>query len=74
MNTERLLRFLSAMHWLGLAMLIFGIYSLWTNNAPETRSMMLYATLIGLGLLMMGSYPILLFIRWSQKSSSNKPE
>ena len=74
MNTERVLRFLSAMHWLGLAMFIFGIYSLGTSNAPETRSMMLYATLIGLGLLMMCSYPVLLFIRWSQKSGSDKPE
>ena len=74
MNTERLIRLFSAMHWLGLAMLIFGVYSVWKNDAPETSSMMLYATLIGLGLLMMGPYPIVLFIRWSQNKNSNKPK
>lgn len=28
MNTERLMRIFSALHWLGLAMLLFGIYCL----------------------------------------------
>lgn len=67
MNSKSLLRLFSVLHWLGLAMLAYGVYALWSTDAPDTGAMTLYASLIGLGLLMMGPYPVILFIRWSQK-------
>lgn len=64
---HRLLIIFSTMHWLGLAMLTFGLYSLWKNTTLDTRSMTLYASMSGIGLLMMAPYPVVLCIRWSQK-------
>ncbi|QYJ85602.1 hypothetical protein K0I73_15625 [Shewanella mesophila] len=60
-------------HWLGLCMLVVGlaIYG-FTSLTQEVNGMLLVATLIGLGLVMMSPFPIVMFIQWAR--SQEEPQ
>ncbi|MCL1065944.1 hypothetical protein L2735_03865 [Shewanella olleyana] len=60
------------MHMLGLLFVGIGacLYLL-TEVSNEMSGMMLIASLIGVGFLIMAPYPVLLVFEWAQKQQSN---
>lgn len=64
-NTMNLLKFL---HWLGVLMLVcgLGLYML-TQWSLDISGMLVIASLIGLGLVLMSPYPVVLFIQWATR-------
>ena len=68
-NTMLLLKIL---HWLGLLMLVTGIglYTV-TDIALDVSGMLLVATSIGLGAVMMSPFPVLLFIQWARNQDKD---
>ncbi|GIU16655.1 hypothetical protein [Shewanella glacialipiscicola] len=64
-NTMNLLKFL---HWLGVLMLVcgLGLYML-TQWSLDISGMLVIASLIGLGLVLMSPYPVVLFIQWAKR-------
>ena len=60
-------------HWVGVCMLLAGlaIYG-FTSLTQEINGMLLVATLIGLGLVMMSPFPIVMFIQWAKTQGESQ--
>ena len=69
-NTMLLLKIL---HWLGLLMLVtdIGLYAV-TDIALDVSGMLLTATCIGLGAVMMSPFPVVLFIQWARSQDEDR--
>lgn len=67
-----LLKFL---HWLGVLMLVcgLGLYML-TEWSLEIRGMLLIASLIGAGLVLISPYPVVLVIQWAKRQQDRLPK
>ena len=64
-NTMNLLKFL---HWLGVLMLVCGLgLYMFTQWSLDISGMLVIASLIGLGLVLMSPYPVVLFIQWAKR-------
>ena len=72
-----MLRIFKYLHFIGLAMLLLGIglYSL-SNYGNEVAGMLVIASLIGIGSVMMSPYPVVVFIEWAKKqdAEAHKPK
>lgn len=69
---ERTLRAFIWLHWIGVVLLAAGIWRLWQSPEASVNHMILNAGLIGIGLLIMGPYPIAKFFQWA-KRQDEKP-
>lgn len=65
---KTIMNLLKFLHWLGVLMLVcgLGIYLL-TQWSLDISGMLLIATLIGLGLVLMSPYPVVLFVQWAKR-------
>ncbi|WP_198782400.1 MULTISPECIES: hypothetical protein [Shewanella] len=65
---KSIMNLLKFLHWLGVLMLVcgLGIYLL-TQWSLDISGMLLIATLIGLGLVLMSPYPVVLFVQWAKR-------
>lgn len=63
-----IMNLLKFLHWLGVLMLVcgLGIYLL-TQWSLDISGMLLIATLIGLGLVLMSPFPVVLFVQWAKR-------
>ncbi|MGL5360058.1 MAG: hypothetical protein ACRDBI_10155 [Shewanella sp.] len=69
-KSMNLLKFL---HWFGLLMLVCGLgLHLLTSWSLVLNGMLVIASLIGLGLVLMSPYPVVLFVEWA-KAQDDKP-
>lgn len=67
-NMKNIINMLKYLHWFGVLLLICGIsVYLFTAMSLEVSGMLLIASLIGIGLVMMSPYPVALFIQWAKK-------
>ncbi|MCG9695715.1 hypothetical protein [Shewanella sp. Isolate11] len=66
---------LKVVHWIGLLLLIAGLtlYGL-TEVTHKIAGMVLVASLIGFGLVMMSPFPIVLFIQWAKAQDDSKKD
>ncbi|QYK00822.1 hypothetical protein [Shewanella psychrotolerans] len=59
-------------HWVGVFMLLVGVaIYFFTSLTQEINGMLLVATLIGLGLVMMSPFPIVMFIQWARSQEES---
>jgi len=60
-------------HWVGVLMLMIGlaIYA-FTSLTQEINGMLIVATLIGLGLVMMSPFPIVMFFQWARSQEESQ--
>ncbi|MCL1141263.1 hypothetical protein [Shewanella gaetbuli] len=63
-----MIKWLKVLHLGGLILLIIGCYVLFSSQLSQQASgMLIIASLIGLGLIMMAPFPVALVIEWAQK-------
>lgn len=71
-NMKNIINMLKILHWIGVLLLICGIgVYLFTTMSQEVSGMLLIASLIGVGLVLMSPYPVALFIQWAKKQDEN---
>lgn len=71
-NMKNIINMLKILHWIGVLLLICGIgVYLFTTMSLEVSGMLLIASLIGVGLVLMSPYPVALFIQWAKKQDEN---
>lgn len=73
-----MIKWLKVLHYIGSLMTLVGGYLLFfTQTSQQVDGMLVVASLIGLGLLMMAPFPVALVIEWSnshQKQQHNAQE
>ncbi|WP_208764165.1 hypothetical protein [Shewanella aestuarii] len=68
-----MIKWLKVLHYIGSLMMLFGGYLLlFTQTSQQIDGMMVVASLIGLGLLMMAPYPVALVIEWSHRQQKQQ--
>lgn len=72
---KSVMKFLKILHWVGLAMVIGGSWLyLGTELTQQVSGMLVAASLIGLGLVLMSPFPVLLMIEWARAQSTESKD
>ena len=59
------------LHYLGSMLLMLGCYlHLFTDTSQRAQGMLIVASCIGLGLVMMAPFPVALMIQWAKNQDS----
>ncbi|MGI2171126.1 hypothetical protein ACROAE_13225 [Shewanella sp. MF05960] len=67
-----MIKLLKILHFIGIAMLLVGVYLyLQTEFGQQVSGMLVIALLIGIGTLIMSPLPVALVIEWAQKQPSS---
>ncbi|GGP97442.1 hypothetical protein [Shewanella ulleungensis] len=67
-----MIKLLKILHFVGIAMLLVGVYLyLQTDLGQQVSGMLVIALLIGIGTLIMSPLPVALVIEWAQKQPSS---
>ena len=62
---------LKLLHYLGSMLLMLGCYlHLFTDTSQRAQGMLIVASCIGLGLVMMAPFPVALMIQWAKNQDS----
>ncbi|MDD8061312.1 MULTISPECIES: hypothetical protein [Shewanella] len=71
-----MIKLLKVLHFIGILMLLAGGYLyLQTDFTQQVSGMLMVASLIGIGTLIMSPLPVALVFEWARKqSTSDKPE
>ncbi|GGP52155.1 hypothetical protein GCM10009347_18960 [Shewanella algicola] len=72
-----MIKLLKALHFIGIVMLLVGIFLYWqTDVVQQVSGMLVVASLIGVGTLMMSPLPVALVFEWArnQPTSDNPKE
>lgn len=68
---KSVMKFLKILHWIGLAMVLGGIWLyLGTELTAQVSGMLWASVLLGLGLVLMSPFPVVLVIEWARGQSS----
>ncbi|GGQ19960.1 hypothetical protein [Shewanella litoralis] len=67
-----MIKLLKILHFVGIAMLLVGVYLyLQTELGQQVSGMLVIALLIGIGTLIMSPLPVALVIEWARKQPSS---
>lgn len=68
---KSVMKFLKILHWLGLTMVLGGVWlHLGTDLTEQVSGMLWTSVLLGLGLVFMSPFPVVLAIEWARGQSS----
>ncbi|QYJ74539.1 hypothetical protein K0H63_15275 [Shewanella zhangzhouensis] len=69
---KSVMKFLKILHWLGLTMVLGGVWLyLGTELTAQVTGMLWASVLLGLGLVLMSPFPVVLVIEWARGQSSS---
>ncbi|MBB1360746.1 MULTISPECIES: hypothetical protein [Shewanella] len=67
-----MIKLVKVLHFVGLIMLLVGVGLYWQSDiGQQVSGMLVIASLIGVGTLIMSPLPVALVIEWAKKQSPN---